>query len=84
MTLKSMDIDINSADNLVWLPGTTLVKARYGTIAVAHRGDGLHSYKAIIAVNARVQMGVDANHTRVILRKIREQLTSGYKFWNMY
>jgi len=79
--LSEVDIDINSADNLVWLPANDRVKASYGSIAVAHHGDGLHSYKAISAINSRVQMGVDKDHTRAILNGIRSELSNGNKFW---
>ena len=79
--LSEVGIGINTADNLVWLPANRRVKASYGTVSVAHRGEGLHSYKAISAFNSRVQMGVDKRHTSAILNGIRSELSSGYKSW---
>ncbi len=79
--LSEVGIDINSADNLVWLPRTQAVKTASGVRTVAHHGDGVHSHAAIRSVGTRVSMGVGKGHTRAILNGIRNELNNGIKGW---
>ncbi|WP_374027185.1 AHH domain-containing protein [Pseudoalteromonas sp. JSTW] len=79
--LEEFGIDINSADNLVWLPRTQHDKRQLGVPHLAHHGDGIHTYRAISSVNQRLNMAVDKNHARAILRSIRNDLERGHKFW---
>ncbi|MCF2860882.1 SpvB/TcaC N-terminal domain-containing protein [Pseudoalteromonas sp. Cnat2-41] len=79
--LEEFEIDINSADNLVWLPRTVNDKIQLGVTHIAHHGDGVHTHRAISSVYQRLNMGVDSNHARAILRSIRNDLERGHKFW---
>jgi hypothetical protein len=79
--LEEYGIDINSAENLVWLPRNVAVKKALNSAAVAHRGEMLHSYKAITSVYQQLSMGNSRGHGLAVLRKIKSHLSKGYRFW---